>query len=64
MKMPRFIVYATQTVEYCMKVEADTLEQANKIANEARFYDWEECDYADWEVAEDYTVELKENENA
>lgn len=56
----KYTVYAIGKIQYMTEIEADSLEQANEIADDLRYEDFEEVDgefYVDEIEDEDGNVE-------
>lgn len=51
----KYIVYAENTTYYWMEVEANSLDEANKIAEESDGADWTEDSSGKWIVNDELT---------
>lgn len=58
--MKTFKVYASQLVFYEKEIQADSIDDANEIAWQSHDKDWKECQYGDWAIETDHTIEVTE----
>jgi hypothetical protein len=57
--MKKYRVYASQIVFYEKEVQANSIDEANEIAWQSHDNDWTECQYGDWAIETDNTMEVK-----
>ena len=60
--MKKYKVYAENTTYYSLEVEANSIEEANKIAEDSDGGEWTEDSYGKWIISDDLTHEAH-NEN-
>ena len=56
--MKTYIVYASQIVFYEKEVQANSADEANEIAWESKDTDWKECQWGDWAIETENTMEI------
>jgi len=52
-------VYASQIVFYEKEIKANSIDEANEIAWESQDNNWKECQWGDWAIETDNTMEIK-----
>jgi hypothetical protein len=57
--MNTYRVYASQIVFYEKEVQANSADEANEIAWESKDTDWKECQWGDWAIETENTMEVK-----